>query len=148
MEALLSEVELKRFRGFYMMPSPNHCWLWRYGDKDKYANFYTDSKVKWLVHRLAYTLWVGNIPKGYIVHHKCRSKRCTNPRHLLAITYSEHRKIHGPKGSLYCDRGHKFTSIKLHPVTGRRIATCKKCVKLNSARYRASERERAKHRGF
>ncbi len=34
------------------------------------------------VHRVAYQEFVGPIPDGFVIHHKCRNKRCFNVYHL------------------------------------------------------------------
>ena len=62
----------------------NGCWLWIGGKQPKgYGIFSYGSKVEGskLAHRVAYELWIGPIPKGMWVLHKCRNK-CVNPEHL------------------------------------------------------------------
>lgn len=40
-------------------------------------------------HRVAYTYWVGPIPKGMLVRHMCHNSWCFNPKHLRLGTYQE-----------------------------------------------------------
>jgi hypothetical protein len=34
------------------------------------------------IHRIAYELWVGEIPDGHLIRHKCDERSCINPTHL------------------------------------------------------------------
>ncbi len=38
------------------------------------------------IHRLAYRLYVAEIPDGHAVHHKCSNRVCCNPNHLQAVS--------------------------------------------------------------
>lgn len=62
------------------------CWLWLGAvDKDGYGVIAgTVDNVGWRdkAHRLAYSHWVGQIPKGMHVLHRCDVPGCINPAHL------------------------------------------------------------------
>src|ERR1700676_1261143 len=63
------------------------CWIWKQA-LDTFAKRYgaTSWKSKSIpAHRLAYLMFVGPIPEGFEVHHKCKTTRCVNPDHLEAL---------------------------------------------------------------
>ena len=58
------------------------CWLWtgrrqNYG----YGQITVDSRDK-LIHRISYEAFIGPIPKGLLIRHRCHEKLCCNPLHL------------------------------------------------------------------
>lgn len=62
------------------------CWLWQMScNRNGYGQLGWDGKTK-NVHRLAYTAFIGEIPKGYLVRHTCDTPQCCNPEHLLVGT--------------------------------------------------------------
>lgn len=43
-------------------------------------------------HRVAYTAWIGPIPKGLQVNHHCDNPPCINPEHLYAGSKADNAK--------------------------------------------------------
>jgi hypothetical protein len=66
------------------------CWEWQlYCDKDGYgkaAAAYNDYGMDSYAHRLSYTAFKGQIPKGKRLRHQCHNRPCCNPDHLLPGT--------------------------------------------------------------
>ena len=116
------------------MPEPNTgCTIW-FGDSVKggYGRYSIGSK-KVLAHRLAYVLFVGEIPKGFTIDHTCKQPCCINPQHLEAVTMLENNmrgnsfsKINALK--THCPKGHPFDEANtfVYKNGGRR--GCRKCM--------------------
>lgn len=71
------------------------CWLWLGGrDAKGYGRWLAPEGGHERVHRHAYAMWVGEIPAGHHVHHKCETPHCVRPEHLQAVPASHHATFH------------------------------------------------------
>lgn len=113
------------------------CLLWTGTiGGDGYGTLMIDGRnIK--AHRLAYELFVGPIPKGLVLDHLCRVRRCVDPNHLEPVTSAENTRraarliTHCPAGHPYDDKNTRVT-----PDGGR---ICRAC---HCARERAAYRRR------
>ena len=67
------------------------CWLW-VGDATRkgYANFRPLGERRVVAaHRWSYKEFVGGIPDGRIIDHKCHVRSCVNPDHLRVATHQQ-----------------------------------------------------------
>ena len=74
-DRFLSKVEMIPIAG---------CWLWT-GAIDVHGYGHMSSrrgKSPYKSHRIAYELFIGKIPDGNVVRHKCDNPNCVNPAHL------------------------------------------------------------------
>jgi hypothetical protein len=110
----------------------NQCWLWRGQlNGSGYGRTTYGRSHEQLAHRLAYRLWVGEIPAGYTIDHLCRNRACVNPVHLEPVTNKEN--ILRGEGvaarrarQTHCKRGHEFTPENTR-TTAKGSRVCRTC---------------------
>lgn len=72
------------------------CWLWTgKPTADGYATCWIERKLRTGVHRIAYILFKGEIPPGFIVRHTCPgggNRLCVNPDHLELGTRGDNNR--------------------------------------------------------
>ena len=89
----------------------NFCWLWIGAtNEDGYGRVYF-RKRNWPIHKMIYTIFIGEVPKGMILHHKCQIHSCVNPNHLEPKTQHAHLLGHLREGRLTCRKGHVLTEV-------------------------------------
>ena len=101
------------------------CWEWQGAFK---PNGYGQVTVggrsgigghKWYAHRLAYTLFVGPIPEGLLICHKCDNRKCCNPDHLFLGDYLDNQQDMARKDrSAFGERqaSHKLTESDVREI--------------------------------
>lgn len=118
-------------------------------------------------HRVVYLWYKGAIPDGYVVDHMCHNealaectdpkvclhKRCVNPGHLQAITYSQNSKLGAPisyDNRTHCLHGHELTEdnigwrIQSKSPTSPKVRFCRTCVKAQALKTRQKKKAKVK----
>lgn len=119
------------------------CWIWR-GRLDRKGYGWLGEK---LVHRLTYTLLVGEIPSGLCLDHIiCDRPACCRPDHLRpSTTWENTRRGMAPSAvnarKTECIRGHVFNEPNTYRHNGHRH--CRACNRAAVARYKARQKARA-----
>lgn len=87
------------------------CWIWMGSIASHGYGDYRRGGIHGLAHRAAYELFVGEIPEGMFVLHRCDVRSCVNPKHLFLGTHADNMADKEAKG-----RGVPYTEGK--PVIG------------------------------
>ena len=88
-------------------------WLGGYLGPNGYGRVYHGSSGKEeYAHRFFYSQDKGEIPKGYIIHHKCENRICVNTDHMELMTLQDHAKL-SRTSKHTCIHGHLLTPENL-----------------------------------
>lgn len=79
------------------------CWDWQGYRRKGYGFMSVGSRLDQTkrqkpAHRLSYEIFVGNIPPGLMVCHKCDNPGCINPKHLFLGTNQDNVNDREQKG--------------------------------------------------
>lgn len=101
------------------------CWIWTAFKDRGYGKFHVPGLGVTYAHRVAYTMFVDDIPNDKVLDHLCLNRSCVNPLHLEAVEC----KVNVLRGratyTKYCKRGHVFERIM--PKSGKPARQCRHC---------------------
>ena len=142
-------------------PELGTCWLWTATTRGGFGAFNlpaTEARPRRRIdaHRFAYEQHVGPVPPGHELGHLCHAaevercdggpecphRACVNPAHLVPVSQAT-----APRGiaarhaaQTTCPQGHPYDHVTRQ---GRR--RCRRCMREQAERYRATQRHRATH---
>jgi hypothetical protein len=150
---ILTKKEITRFEKYFIKLSDDECWMWM-GRKIKTGRGYFQARCKRMIaSRVSYSIYIGIIPAGVCVLHKCDHPGCVNPSHLWLGTQLENiedrdNKHRNRLSHPTCIHGHYFTEANTgHYTDNKPYRTCKTCRReymrawreLKNTRFEAEE---------
>ena len=122
------------------------CWLWQGKPNvtSGYGRFSFNSK-RLGAHVWSYIIFVGPIPDGMQVNHRCNVKMCVNPHHLYAGSHKENmldvRKANASKSE--CRHGHELT-VDSQYVSPHGVVYCRECNRNGRKKYYQNNADKIK----
>lgn len=131
------KTDTARFMSYVSKGAPGECWIWNGTLRpDNYGRFKFRGR-RMGAHNWAYEYFVGPIPEGMTIDHKCHKKelcqlgnlcphrRCVNPDHLEPMSHAENVR-RGNSGKLqssrtHCPSGHEYTPENTFVVKLKRL---------------------------
>ncbi len=121
------------------------CWIWVGASVEAgYGVIRIDGKNR-RAHRISYECYVGEIPEGLIIRHKCDVVSCINPDHLELGTQTDNvadrdkRGRHGNNKITHCPKGHPYSGDNLY-MNGKRRC-CVICSRAATKEWRKNKKE-------
>lgn len=136
---------------------PTGCWEHPGNGSGSHYSQISIACVNVSGHRLVYSHFVGEIPKGYQIDHLCKNQRCANFEHLEAVSPEENnRRSNSPTAlnakKTHCLQGHPYDerNTQVRPNGGRKCRKCHQEYKKRKRVYEMMQKARdleAKDRG-
>jgi hypothetical protein len=99
------------------------CLVWQKSGNSRYGKLEFEGKT-YSVHKMAYLLFIGEIPKGLVVRHLCHNKKCIEPNHLALGTVQDNSDDDKAIGNTA--QGEKHPNAKL---TNEQVAEIKRLLR-------------------
>ena len=135
------------FQERYRVDHETGCWIWIGAKRECGGGIWYGVYNHIYAHRIAYELFKGSIPEGFVVDHRCSFGLCVNPDHLDAVSQTENvrRTVERGRNSArtrptHCPRGHPYAGDNLYLRHGKH-ASCRTCQRDAMRRLRAKRRQ-------
>jgi hypothetical protein len=79
----------ERFESKVKIDPVTGCHVWQDKASEKGYGWLCINKKALAAHRVAWTLYVGEVPRGLVLDHLCENTMCVNVKHLEPVTRAE-----------------------------------------------------------
>lgn len=88
---MIKEITAEEVRAFIkkrvQINPDTECWEWQRQKRSGYGIVDFNTRARRFTnessaHRVSYTVFVGSIPDGQVIRHRCNNRLCSNPEHL------------------------------------------------------------------
>lgn len=110
------------------------CWEWQQSKYSGYGRLVKEKK-SWPAHVYSYTAFVGPIPKGLQINHKCHNRCCVNPEHLYAGTQKQNVKDMDDSGRRNQAKGSRGGNSKITEQVAQEIYRHDGIARLAAAKF-------------
>lgn len=117
---------------------PDQCWRWTGFIGSQGYGYHAGGGRFCSAHRRAYEHWVGPIPDGMEIDHRCHTddpecfegdlcphRACVNPAHLELVTHEQNVQRAHRAAQEQCSRGHELSGENIYQHRGKRY--CRQC---------------------
>lgn len=123
------------------------CWLWNRSTTAQGYGQWSVNGRHVTMHRWAFETFRGPIPDGFLVCHRCDTKRCVNPAHLELGTNSSNTQDAFDRGLTIPSNRRKTHCVRGHELPPQQVgdrARCAECRReyQGTPEYKAAQKAR------
>lgn len=126
------------------------CWQWNrfVHPKTGYGVTTRTGSSPMGAHVLAYEIFAGPVPFGFVVDHTCSNRMCCNPKHLECVTTAENNRRTAERGRCANQNTYKDVCPKcggeyefiIRPARPKGFRRCPSCHRKNRREYERAQR--------
>ena len=113
------------------------CWEWQKSKTNGYGRLVKGGK-NIPAHAYSYIAFIGEIPTGMQINHKCNNRSCVNPKHIYAGTQKQNVKDMDDSGRRNQVNGEQNGNSKINETIAKQIFDHKGHAKIAAKKFGVS----------